>query len=34
MLTMPLLQQESDGRNLGLYTFKDNKWVAFPLPRS
>ena len=27
VLTMPLLQQESDGRNLGLYTFKDNKWV-------
>jgi hypothetical protein len=27
VLTIPLLQQETDGRNLGLYTYKDNKWV-------
>ena len=26
-LTMPLLQQVSDGRNIGLYTFKNGKWV-------
>ena len=26
-LTMPLLQQVSDGRNIGLYTFKDSGWV-------
>ncbi len=26
-LTMPLLEQVSDGRNLGLYTFKDGKWT-------
>jgi hypothetical protein len=25
-LTMPLLQQVSDGRNLGLYTFEDGRW--------
>ena len=26
-LTMPLLEQVSDGRNLGLYTFRDGRWV-------
>lgn len=26
-LTMPLLQQVSDGRNIGLYTFENNRWV-------
>jgi hypothetical protein len=26
-LTMPLLEQVSDGRNLGLYTFNDDRWV-------
>jgi spore germination protein YaaH len=26
-LTMPLLEQVSDGRNLGLYTFTDGRWV-------
>jgi len=26
VLTMPLLQQVSDGRNLGLYTFEDGRW--------
>ena len=26
-LTMPLLEQVSDGRNLGLYTFTDGRWA-------